>query len=69
MPTIEPEEKAYLAIPRDQRPDPFIYSCSNTDVVVTGRDRFLLAYSDFHHPHPAGGRCKAVITREVIARD
>jgi len=40
-------------------------SCSNTDLVKTGPDRFLIAYSDFRYPHPEGGFCKAVLTCEV----
>ena len=42
------------------------YSCANIDTVVTGPDRFLLAYSDFQYPHPEGGTCKAIIVRQVV---
>lgn len=41
-------------------------SCANTDLVPTGPDRFVIAYSDFQYPHPDGGLCKAVLTREVV---
>lgn len=39
-------------------------SCGNIDVVVTGPDRFLVAYSDFNQPPPDGPH-KAVMVREV----
>ncbi len=42
------------------------YTCANTDVVLSGPDRFLLAYSDFQHPSPYGGRRKAILIREII---
>ena len=41
-------------------------SCGNTDVVVTGPDRFLVAYSDFQHPRPGKEQRKAVLEREVV---
>ncbi len=41
------------------------FSCANTSVVVTGPDRFLVAYSDFQHRNAAGQRCKAICVREV----
>lgn len=41
-------------------------TCANTDLVPTGPDRFILAYSDFCYPHPEGGLCKAIFTREVV---
>jgi len=39
-------------------------SCGNLGAVVTGSDRFLLAYSDFHHRNEKGEDCKAVLVRE-----
>lgn len=41
-------------------------SCSNTDLVVIGPDRFLLAYSDFAYPHAPNDLRKTVLVREVI---
>jgi len=42
------------------------YTCANTDVVVNGPDRFILAYSDFQHPQPYGWHRKAILVREII---
>lgn len=42
------------------------YSCANISTVVTGPDRFLLAFSDFQYPRPDGGTCKAIIVREIV---
>ncbi|MBI2190541.1 MAG: exo-alpha-sialidase [Planctomycetes bacterium] len=39
-------------------------SCGNLGAVVTGTDRFLLAYSDFRHVNERGERCKAVLVQE-----
>ena len=41
-------------------------SCGNLGAVVTGPDRFLLAYSDFQHVNERGQQCKAVLVREFI---
>ena len=41
------------------------YSCCNTTLVVTGPDRFLLAYSDFQHADADGNMCKAIKVREI----
>ena len=41
-------------------------SCSNTDVVITAPDRFLVAYSDFLHRDDQGRQCKAIKVQEVI---
>ena len=66
---VGPSEKALLAKPLDQwwaiRHD---FSCSNTSVVVTGPDRFLVAYSDFQYRDAAGRRCKAICVREVLLK-
>ena len=42
-------------------------SCGNLGAVVTGPERFLLAYSDFHHTNEQGQQCKAVLVREFKA--
>lgn len=43
-------------------------SCGYTSLLATGRDRFLIIYSDFQHPTPDGPR-KAIKVREVrVAR-
>jgi hypothetical protein len=39
-------------------------SCGNLGEVVTGPDRFLLAYSDLRHHNAAGEQCKAVKVQE-----
>jgi len=44
------------------------FSCANTSVVITGPDRFLVAYSDFQHRNAAGRRCKAICVREVFVQ-
>jgi hypothetical protein len=63
---VGPTERDLLAKPLDQwwaiRHD---FSCANTSVVVTGPDRYLMAYSDFRHRDAAGQRCKAICVREV----
>ena len=43
-------------------------SCGYTSLLATGRDRFLIIYSDFKHPTPAGELRKAIKVREVIVR-
>lgn len=47
----------------DHRSDNKI-SCGNLGEVVTGSDRFLLAYSDFRHHNEQGEQCKAVLVQE-----
>ncbi len=42
------------------------WSCANTSLVVTGPDRFLVAYSDFRHRDAEGRPCKAIAVREVV---
>lgn len=63
---VGPSERELLAKPLDQwwaiRHD---FRCANTSVVVTGPDRFLVAYSDFRHFDAEGRRCKAICVREV----
>jgi hypothetical protein len=41
-------------------------SCGNLGAVVTGSDRFLLAYSDFRHRQVEGKWVKAVMVREFV---
>ncbi|MBN1492007.1 MAG: exo-alpha-sialidase [Phycisphaerae bacterium] len=41
-------------------------SCGYTALLVTGPDRFLLAYSDFEHPTEVGQVRKAIKVREII---
>lgn len=64
---IGPSEEDLLAKPLEEwwklR---HVYSCSNTTVVVTGPDRFLVAYSDFQHTGKDGRPCKAIKVREVM---
>ena len=43
-----------------------VLSCSNTDVVVTGPDRFIVSYSDFQYRDEEGRQRKAIEVREVI---
>ncbi|HUT56357.1 MAG TPA: hypothetical protein VNA25_00620, partial [Phycisphaerae bacterium] len=63
---VGPTEQELLAKPLGEwwaiRHD---FSCANTSVVVTGPDRFLVAYSDFQYHAAAGRRCKAICVREV----
>ena len=40
-------------------------SCGYTDLVATGPDRFLIAYSHFKHPAENGELRKAILVREV----
>jgi hypothetical protein len=66
---VGPPESELLARPDEIRHgklgDSPVSTCANTDLVPTGPDRFLIAYSDFRYPHPKGGFCKAVLTCEV----
>jgi hypothetical protein len=41
-------------------------SCGYTSLLATGPDRFLIIYSDFKYPTPAGELRKAIKVREVI---
>jgi len=65
---IGPEEEDLTSQPVETWFDQgqLAYTCANTDVVVNGPDRFLVAYSDFQHPQPYGGRRKAILVREII---
>ena len=66
---VGPPEKSFLSRTAaewwERRHD---YSCANTSVVVTGPDRFLLAYSDFQHVNFDGQTCKAIKVRGVVAK-
>ena len=43
-------------------------SCCNSDIYITGPDRFLIVYTDYLYEDPAAGRTrKAVLVREVVA--
>lgn len=64
---VGPPEADFLSRPRTEWwPRQHDYSCANTDVVVTGPDRFLLAYSDFEHRTSDGQPCKAIKVTEVV---
>lgn len=67
QPIVGPSEREILAQPSAEwwkhRHD---WSCANTSLVVTGPDRFLIAYSDFRHRDPDGRPRKAIMVREVI---
>ena len=41
-------------------------SCGYTSLLATGRDRFLIIYSDFKHPTRSGDIRKAIKVCEVI---
>jgi hypothetical protein len=64
---VGPAEAELLAMsPEDRWALSGKISCSNTDVVITGADRFLVAYSDFRHLDGQGQRRKAIKVREVV---
>jgi hypothetical protein len=69
VPLVGPAERALLERPLQEwwavRHD---FSCANTTVVVTGPDRFLVAYSDFQHVGEDGRRRKAIKVREIVVR-
>lgn len=66
QPLVGPAERELLARPlADWWAHRHEFSCANTSVVVTGPDRFRVAYSDFRHANAAGERCKAIQVREV----
>jgi hypothetical protein len=45
--------------------DAYVPSCGYTGLLATGKDRFLIVYSDFQHRDGAGHKRKAVMVREV----
>jgi hypothetical protein len=68
LPVVGPPEAELLAdrwwdVRYDHHSDNKI-SCGNLGAVITGPDRFLLAYSDFRHRNRRGEQCKAVMVRE-----
>jgi hypothetical protein len=72
LPVVGPTEDELVkdkwwAVPYHQRSDDKI-SCGNLGEVVTGPDRFLLAYSDFRHKNARGEPCKGVFVREFVIR-
>jgi hypothetical protein len=71
-PVVGPTEEELLKnrwwkVRYDHRSDNKI-SCGNLGAVATGPDRFLLAYSDFHHANEKGQSCKAVMVREFMLK-
>lgn len=70
LPIVGPPEAELLAdkwwaVPYDATSADKI-SCGNLGAAVTGPDRFILAYSDFHHRNEHGEQCKAVMVREFV---
>jgi hypothetical protein len=67
QPIVGPAEREILAEPATKwwecRHD---WSCANPSLVVTGPDRFLVAFSDFRHLDAEGRPCKAIEVREVV---
>lgn len=67
QPIVGPAEREIVAEPATtwwkSRHD---WSCANTSLVVTGPDRFLVAFSDFRHRDAEGRPCKAIEVREVV---
>ena len=55
---------------RDSRsPTGFVeISCCNSDVLVTGPDRFLVVYTDYNYKDQGGRIRRGVLVREVVAR-
>jgi len=41
-------------------------TCGYTGLLATGPDRFLISYSVFNHPNPAGRPRKTIMVREVV---
>jgi len=65
---VGPPEQHFLDTPRTEWwKHQHDYSCANTDLAVTGPDRFLLAYSDFEHQTEDGQPCKAIKLVEITA--
>jgi len=69
MPLVGPAEAELTAMPPAQwwavRHD---FSCANLNVVVSGPDRFLVAYSDFLHENADHQTTKAIKVREICCR-
>ena len=64
---VGPSERELLTMSPQERWDfSWKISCSNTEVVITARDRFLVAYSDFHYRDDQGRQRKAIKVQEVI---
>ena len=76
FPLVGPAEAQLMAESREERmalshaghgsAQNRVISCSNTDVVVTGSDRFIVSYSDFQYRDEQGRQRKAIKVREVI---
>ena len=45
-----------------------VITCSNTDVVVTGYDRFVVSYSEFQYRVWSGRQCMAGKVTEVMVK-
>ena len=45
-----------------------VITCSNSDVVVTGPDRFVVPYSEVQHKEGAGRQRMAVKVPEVMVK-
>ena len=60
------EERMALSHGAQRSDQTKVLSCSNTDVVVTGPDRFIVSYSDFQYRDEEGRQRKAIKVREVI---
>jgi len=66
LPLVGPSEAEWLAQPLEKWwAALFDHSCANTSVVITGPDRFLVAYSDFRYTGDDGNTHKAIKVREV----
>ena len=63
-----PEAKLMALTPAERWKMGSQISCSNTDVIVNGPDRFLLAYSDFLYRDEAGIRRKAIKVQQVVVQ-
>lgn len=66
MPLVGPAESDLTVLPlADWWKVRHDFSCSNVDVVASGPDRFLVAYSDFQHKDSEQRTCKAIKVREI----
>jgi len=66
MPLVGPSEADLTAMPlADWWKVRHDFSCANLDVVVTGPDRFLAAYSNFQYENADHEICKSIEVREI----
>jgi len=69
MPVVGPSEAELTAMPlADWWKVRHDFSCANLDVVVSGPDRLLVAYSDFQHENADHRTCKAIKAREILCQ-